>query len=210
MSAHPARSLALAALVAGSTLVATNASAGNCNSATSVFSDLWAKFAKSATEAGCKAAASNGDVDYKACFDSATKYEKIAADMVKYWNDSAANGWATLGPRRLVFGTTATGTIESVSERLFITETPLDKDTVDLDITKTDGKEEVNLTICKVDKTKSCTTLKEYTFEGGSANTGKTVSYRLTGVKGSIVSVHLAAAKANVRSFSYKIKATKS
>ena len=202
---------ALTALsIAAAATVSPSAHAGSCTSAAKVFSDIWDKYGVYAVAAGCAAgSAAAGGLTFTTCFTNANTYAAITEQMVTFWNDSANNSWSTIGPRRLEFNKTLTGTIVGPTERLFVTETPVDKDSVTITVKKTDGKQENNITICKIDQTNKCTVVGTYTFANGDSNIGKEYTKTITGTRGYLIVVHTAAAKANLNEFHYSIKATK-
>jgi microsomal dipeptidase-like Zn-dependent dipeptidase len=83
------------------------------------------------------------------CFvgSSAANFETT---MLGWWNSTAKNGWATIGPRALGMqpekGVLRTG----VGKRTFLTAFPVMTEDQTLVIDKTDGRAETEVTVCKV------------------------------------------------------------
>lgn len=200
--------LTTALSLAAAATISPAAQASDCKSATMIASDLWSEFGKIATAAGCAVASSQG-VDYSKCYSDVTKYTTLAGKMVTFFNGSHSSNWSTIGPRELEYSKNLTGTIVGPTERMFISSAPSDVDSVTFTIKKTDGKQENNIHLCAYDSKGNCTSLASYTFENGNDNVGKTWTKTVTGVKGKILGVHLAAAKVNANEFSYTLKAVK-
>jgi hypothetical protein len=176
----------LTAIVPATMLVAPNtAQAGDCGSVASVTSDLWDKYG---------ALASN------------LPYTQKVDEMIKFWNSMAGNSWAKIGPRRLDFGKNLAGTVVGPTTRVFIAETPSDKNQVEVKIDKLDGKAKTSITVCKVDKTGRKTKLWDFTADNGSYT--KTWTKTLSGVKDELITVNIAGHSATNK-FQYTVRATK-
>jgi hypothetical protein len=199
----PALAAAAMALPYGS------AHAGSCDSAAKVLSDIWPEYDKVVNVAGCTivTVASNGTVPPNACLDVATKVADITENMISFWNKMVNNNWATIGPRRLDYGTTLTGTVVSKGERMFVAALPTDKDKVDLKIKKTDGKAETDVTVCK-DYRGTKTPVWAFTIPNGDDNVGQVWSRSLTGLKARELTVHFGG-NSVTNSMSYELTATK-
>ena len=203
-------SLGSLGVVSAALLFSSPAGAGDCKSATAIFADLWSQYGKVAIQVGCSIVAQETGSSTKSCYDDVAKYESTVQKMEAYWTSATAGAaWAKLGPRQLTFGGKLSGTIESVGERMFISSSPLDKDTVTIALTKTDGGEDITFTICKIDTKNTCTTLDSKDISSSAAN-GQVYKRTFTGVKGNIVTVHLQPTRVNVKKFSYTLEATKS
>ncbi len=182
----------------------------SCGSGASVIADLWKEYGAVAKTVGCFSAeaVSLGQIPYEACYKSASQFEKTLEDMIAFWNKMANNNWATIGPRRLEFGDWLEGRLVSTGGRLFISETPLNKGTVDLTLTKTNGKAKTSVTVCKYAENGKATTLWDFEVDSGNDTVGKTFKKSLTGVYNHILSVHLDA-KSVTNTFEYKLLAQK-
>src|SRR3978361_2096932 len=106
--------------------------------------------------------------------------------MITFFNAVANNKWATLGPRRLEYGTNQQGTLVSTGGRLFISPAPLDKNSVTIRIKKLDGKAEASVVICKIDYSGNVTKLEEFTFADGDDNVGQVITKTVTGVENTL------------------------
>lgn len=113
---------------------------GSCTSAAEVTSDVWA-YAGPALK---KAAVAGGP-------QTATLAQMAAAleQGIKQWNTLlAGNGWARIGPRAIEFEKAEKGTVQGITERLFVSPMPAFRP-VTVEITKLDGKGRVRAVVCK-------------------------------------------------------------
>jgi hypothetical protein len=176
----------LTAIVPATMLVApSTANAGNCGSVASVTSDLWDKYGGLASN---------------------LPYAEKVDEMIKFWNSMAGNSWAKIGPRRLDFGKNLNGSVVGPTSRVFIAETPSNKDKVEVKIDKLDGKAKTSITVCSVDKAGRKTKLWDFTADNG--NYTKTWKKTVSGVKDGIVTVNIVGHSATNK-FKYTVRATK-
>jgi hypothetical protein len=195
----------LAAAITGLTI--PEAHAGGCESGAKITADIWKEHDATLKALGCTVVtiASEGSVPPNVCLDAADKVAKVATQMIEFWNVAAGNSWAKIGPRRLDLGTKLNGTLVSTGGRMFITATPLDKDTLDLDLEKIDGKAKTEVTVCKEYRGKM-TTVWTFMIDNGNDNVGKKWTKHLTGVKGHNIVFNLDA-KSVANTFKYELTA---
>lgn len=184
----------------------TEARAGSCESGAQITAKLWKEYDSYVKAAGCAIIqiVAGGTVPPNECIDVADKADKILRDMIKVWNGAAKDTWAKIGPRRLDVGETLQGRVVSTGERMFIMPAPSDKDQLDFELKKLDGKAKAEVTVCKEHRGKRD---KLYTFviDNGKDNVGEVWKKKLTGVKGHIVTVHIDA-KSLTNTMQYSLK----
>ncbi|MCA9711237.1 MAG: hypothetical protein KDK70_35695 [Myxococcales bacterium] len=180
-------SLALATFAVPAAVLATpsTAHAGDCGSVASVTADIWDEYGSLLSN---------------------LPYADKVAKMISFWNKMAGGSWATIGPRRLEYSTNLNGTILGPTDRVFIAETPTDKDSVEIRIEKLDGKAKTSFTVCKVDSAGNKYKLWDVTADNG--NYTKTWTKTVSGVKDRIVTVHFHGHSATNK-FKYELRATK-
>lgn len=181
------------------------ARANDCTSATPVLGEVWSKFKEVVGAAGCAYAASQTGVDYDKCLDAADKIKKADGLLLKFWNELAANGPASIGPRVIPMNKPASGKIVGTSERVFYSARPATKNPVIVKLTKVSGAEHVKVTVCTADQDKKCT-IEETGEWQSDAKDGAQITKTLNGVKGKVIVVHLAAARLNFKHLAYKIQ----
>ncbi|HWB74673.1 MAG TPA: hypothetical protein VG755_06950 [Nannocystaceae bacterium] len=202
-------SIILSTLITGSVAAApvADAHAGGCESGTKIAADIWDEHDVVLKKLGCAivSVASEGAVPPNACLDAADKVAKVVDDMIKFWNGAAKNSWAKIGPRRLALGETLKGKLVSTGGRLFITDRPLEEDSVELRLEKLDGKAKTEVTVCSEFRGKQT---KKWSFmiENGNDNTGKVWKKTLTGMRGHILMVHLDA-RSVANTMQYELRA---
>lgn len=185
----------------------------NCQSAAQVFGDIYEKWGAVAIATGCVTAVNAGTGGIAMaltleCIKKADKYAQAVEDMVKFFNANANNSRWTIGPRRIDWGKTQTGTLSSTFSRVFVAAAPIDKDSVTVKVKKTDGKAQATVIICKVDEKGKFVKLAEFEFDKGDENIGQEISKTVSGVKGHLFQVRIDADSA-VRQFEYQLKVTK-
>src|ERR1044071_945493 len=125
---------------------APRAEAQNCKSPAQIVTNIWKKWGDTIIAVGCvaksvattsAAAPVTGGTSLAAtatlsatCIRNTQKYKEAIEKMVTLFNDLAANGPATLGPRRIEFGNPQTGVLVGPMDRTFVSVYPLDKDSV--------------------------------------------------------------------------------
>lgn len=189
------------------------ARAENCRSTAQVVGDIYKKWGDVIIATGCVTGVviATGGVALPAtlkCVDNADKYAKAVEEMIKFFNSAANNGRWTIGPRRIEYGNTQTGTLISTGSRVFIAPAPLDKDSVTFKVKKVDGKAKMDVVICKIDEKGNFTKLAEFVFDKGEDNNGQEITKTVTGVKGHLVQIRLDADSV-VRKFEYTLRVTK-
>jgi hypothetical protein len=183
---------------------------GNCGSATKVINDLWEEYDEQAKVLGCTVASIVGEhfgavIEVQKCLEAANKVDEMLQNMISFWNDSANDSWAKIGPRRLDFGERKKGTLVGTFERIFISPMPMVKDKVTVQVRKRDGKGKASVTVCKVDAKGRTHELWDTLFEPGKNNIGREKTKTLTGVGGNFLQIHLDG-KSVSREFAYSLK----
>jgi hypothetical protein len=199
--------LALALALLFVQLTPPAAKADDCKSLAQVTGDIWQKWGAVIAAVGCGVAAAAGVVKPKTCLSSA-QYAEAVDKMVDYFNEKANNGWATIGPRRIDFGSTQEGTLIGPGERVFLSPAPLDKDSVTIHVKKLGGKGKSTVVVCKIDENNVQTKLEEFEFAEGDDNTGQEITKTVSGVSNRLLQVHLAG-KSLTREFHYSFNASK-
>jgi hypothetical protein len=132
---------------------------------------------------------------------AADKFKKLAPRLKAL----AANGPFTIGPRDLMVGTSQNGDIINPAVRTFLTPTPLDKDSLTVEVNKTDGRGGALIRICSIDENKKFTSLKTIAFDEGN-NAPQTKRETVSGVKGKIVQVFIDGQGGVGKAFKYTLK----
>ena len=198
---------------------APTASAQNCRSLGQLVGDIWNKWGETIIKVGCVAkavgeTAATGGASLPAtvvrsaqCIKNASKYKEAAEAMVGVFNALADNGPATIGPRRIEFGSRQNGTLIGRVDRTFISVYPMDKPSVTFKIKKLDGEGSIDAVICKVDADGRLTNLATVSFSENDPN-GKEVSKSVSGVENQLVQIRLDG-KTALRKFQYELYVTK-
>lgn len=184
-----------------------------CRSAAQVFGDVYQKWGAVIIATGCVAAVNvgTGGVAMAAtlnCIKNAKKYAEAAEEMVKFFNAAMNNNRWTIGPRRIEWGNTQTGSVVSTFSRVFISAAPVDKDSITVKVKKVEGKAQADIIICKVDEKGNFVKLAQVEFDKGNDNEGEVITKTVTGVKGHLVQVRIDADSV-VNKFQYQITVTK-
>jgi hypothetical protein len=198
MSSLRNRSLLVAAVATlGLTVLAPAAQAqSNCNSIGNVVTQIWAKFGERMKAKGCK--------DAEECLANAQKKEDLVKEMIAFWNQQAQGSWATIGPRPLIVaGGYNDGKVVLGTSRMFVTQLPVDDNSVELKITKQGGGG-AKVTIAHFDG-RACSQGTDVTFAKGDRD-GTVKPLKLTGTQGKLVFVKVDAD--GTQSFDYKFTAT--
>lgn len=135
---------------------------------------------------------------------AADKFKKLVPKL----RALAANGPFTIGPRDLMVGTSQNGDIINPAVRTFLTPNLLDKDSLTIEVTKTDGKGGAVIRICKVDENKKFTALKTIAFDEGNVSSPVTKRETVSGVKGHIVQVFLDGNGGVGKAFKYTLRSS--
>jgi hypothetical protein len=187
--------------------------AENCRSAAQVTGDIYKKWGEVIIATGCVTGVTiaSGGLALPAtlkCIDKADKYAESVERMVSWFNTMANNGRWTIGPRRIEFGNTQTGSLVSTASRVFISAAPLDKDSVTFKVKKLDGKAKAQIIICKVTENGDFINLYEGEFDKGNDNIGQEITKTVTGVKGHLVQIRIDADSV-IKKFEYQLRVTK-
>src|SRR5712691_4229088 len=199
------------------------ASAQRCESFAQIFTDVWKKWGETIIKVGCvvKAAATTsaaapvtGGASIAAtvtlsatCIKNATKYKEAAEAMVVLFNALADNGQATLGPRRIEFGSNQFGTLIGPSNRTFVSVYPMDKNSVTFKVKKLEFDGKVEVVICKIDADSKMTNLAVFNFTGDEKD-GTEIVKTVSGVENHLVQIRLNG-QSTVKRFRYQFSATK-
>ena len=163
----------------------STAAAGTCGSVASVSSDLFKEYNSLASQ---------------------IPYIDKVDKMITFWNSMAGNSWAKIGPRRLEYGKTMSGTVTGPTSRVFIAETPSDMKQADVTIKKLDGKAKTSITVCKVDASGNQQKVWDFTVENGNGT--ETFTRTVKGLEGKLLTVHINGHSAT-NSFKYTVRANK-
>ena len=184
-----------------------------CRSAAQVFGDVYEKWGAVIIATGCVVGvnAGTGGVAMAAtltCIKNAQKYAEAAEAMVSFFNAAVNNNRWTIGPRRIEWGNTQTGSVVSTFSRVFISAAPVDKDSITVKVKKVEGKAQADIIICKVDEKGNFVKLAQVEFDKGNDNEGEVITKTVTGVKGHLVQVRIDADSV-VNKFQYQLTVTK-
>ncbi len=184
-----------------------------CRSGAQVFGDIYKEWGAVAIATGCVVGVNVGTGGIAMpltlkCIQKAEKYAEAAEEMVKFFNKNANNSRWTIGPRRIEWGKTQTGSVVSTFSRVFISAAPVDQDSVTVKVKKIDGKAQATVIICKVDEKGKLVKLAEFEFAKGDDNEGQEITKTVSGVKGHLVQVRIDADSV-VKKFEYQLKVTK-
>ncbi len=125
------------------------------------------------------------------CLEQAGKLNKALDDMVRFWNRTAGNSWARIGPRRLDLDTDLNGSIVDPGDRTFISAAPMDEDEVTVIVKERNGTGKTEVLVCMHTPDGKATQLAEMLFNEDRRAKRKMESERkvINGVKGKFLSV---------------------
>ncbi len=205
------------------TSVAPSAQAQRCESLAQIFTDVWKKWGDTIIKVGCviksasetsAAAPATAGASLAAtaalsakCIKNATKYKVAAEEMVRLFNQLADNGQATLGPRRIEFGTNQFGTLIGPSNRTFVSVYPMDKNSITFKVKKLEGESKAEVVICKIDADNKITNLAVFNFTGDEKD-GTEIVKTVTGVENHLVQIRLNGQTA-VKKLRFQLNVTK-
>ena len=211
------------AMLAITVTAAPPSNAQNCKSPAQIVTNIWKKWGDTIIAVGCvvKSAAATGatapvtggaslvaTVTLSAtCIKNTAKYKEAAEKMVSLFNELADNGPATLGPRRIEFGSPQEGVLIGPMDRTFVSVYPMDKDSVTFRVKKVEGESKVEVVICKIDAQGTVTNLAVFETDDKDPD-GKEYVRTVTGVSNHLVQIRLNG-KSAVKKFRYQFKATK-
>lgn len=164
-----------------------------CTTLSRVLDDLWEKWDDELIKLGCAAlaAATTNPETAITCLEQGGKLNQALDDMVKFWNQMAANSWARIGPRRLDLDTDLVGRIVGPGDRTFISAAPMDEDQVTISIKERGGRGKTEVSICVHTPDGKVKSLGEMLFNEDRRAKMKTENESKTvrGVKGKFLSV---------------------
>jgi hypothetical protein len=134
--------------------------------------------------------------------------EDTVGDVVSKWNDLVGNSGLRIGPRSIRLGKKVSGTLESVTDRVFITPHPLLQEEVNFKMKHTSGKGKMECTICAIDDKGKAKCLAEFTYKSGEDNDGDSKMIKLRGTLGRVLVINLDG-KSLLGEFGYEIVLSK-
>ena len=135
--------------------------------------------------------------------DKKEKWEATIREAISFWNEQAAGGWATIGPRPLLAdGSWNDGKVILGGERLFISRAPSEDDELKISVTKEAGGG-ADVMISTFDGT-TCALGQKVSFEKNDKK-GLVKNLTVKGAKGKIVIVKVNAD--GIQAFDYKFRA---
>jgi hypothetical protein len=125
------------------------------------------------------------------------------SELIRIWNKIMGPGSSTKEVRQLRFGRIEAGRVTGPEQAVFVSDRPLDVDSMRLKITKTGGEATTPVIVCITDQNGQESILEEATVP---AKTGKEAQeFDLTGLKGKFVSLRLA--PEGDKTFDYQVSA---
>lgn len=140
--------------------------------------------------------------DHSKCFENG-----IYAAIMKLMTAANYDGRYMPGDRALLVGKTQIGNLRAGANRTFQSIAPLDKDTLKVEVNKTDGKNGALVKICSIAENGTQTRIGTLNFAEDSDEKGPK-SVTLTGVKGKLLAIEVASFGSAVRKFEYKLTTT--
>ena len=148
----------------------------------------------------CKKQVADSTDQKKACYAFNT-YNKILPIMKALSKDNRFGP----GNRSLTLGDEQNGNLPAGANRTFQTVAPLDKDSLNIEINKTEGGNGALVKICSVDDAGTVKRVGTVKFEE-TGETGKR-SASLTGVQGKMIRIDIASFGGALKKFQYTLKA---
>jgi len=190
--------LALAVVLGFGFIPATEQTASCADCDTENLPDIQKAFNAFAAE--CAKLVADGKEEPKKCFIPNT-YNKLLPIMKVFAKDNRFGP----GDRILFPGETQVGNLIAGANRTFQAGAPSAKDTMTIEITKTDGKNGALIKVCAVDDkgnvTRPAANIK---FEENEANGTKSVV--ATGIQGKIIRIQIASFGGVAKNFKYSLK----
>ena len=145
-----------------------------CTSGSKVSLAIWEKWGEEIKKHGCKSS--------EECLNNAGKREKLVKEMIKFWNEQSGIGWATIGPREILFEGKLDGKIVAGGERLFVTKYPLEEgDEITVEVKKEGGKAPATVSLSSLDADAANGTKKMLSIKGAK---GRIVTIKVDADKG--------------------------
>lgn len=174
----------------------TTASCADCD--TENLADIQKEFNSFVAE--CAKIVADGKEEPKKCF-IANTYNKLLPIMKVFAKDNRFGP----GDRVLFPGESQVGNLIAGANRTFQAGAPSAKDTMTIEVTKTDGKNGALIKVCAVDDkgniTRPASNIK---FEENEANGTKSVT--ATGIQGKIIRIQIASFGGVTKNFKYTLK----
>lgn len=173
------------------------ARAQSCDSASKVTADIWDEVDAFVKAYPCSNVA-----------DCAVKQGALMTDkLTRFWNGMVGNSWARIGPRRLPFGETLTGTLVGTGGRMFVSF-PAAQTPITVTIEETHGEGKASVVICKVNDRNKRTKVATKWFNDTKdrrRDGRERRSVSVKGAKGDIITIHLDG-KSATKKFGYTIR----
>lgn len=157
------------------------------------------KKAFQAFDESCKKQLADGAAQRKACFAS-NVYNKVIPVMKALSKDNRFGA----GDRILLVGETQNGNLLAGANRGFQTVAPLDKDSLTVELNKTDGGNGALVKICTVDENGTTKRVGTINFEENSQTGKKTAT--VNGIQGKIVRIDVHSFGGALKKFQYTLK----
>ena len=157
------------------------------------------KKAFEAFDAECKKQLEAGKDQRKGCFVSNT-YNKILPVMKGLAKDNRFGP----GDRILFIGESQNGNLVAGANRTFVAGAPSPKDTLKVEITKTNGDNGGFIRVCSVDDKGVIKSIGSAKFNEKEADGTKTIN--LTGIEGKIIQIEVASFGGVLKNFKYTLK----
>lgn len=147
----------------------------------------------------CTKLVADGKEQPKKCF-VANIYSKLLPIMKSLGKDNRFGP----GDRILLVGETQVGNLVAGANREFQTAAPLDKDSLKIEVNKTDGGNGALIKICSVDEAGTVKRVGTINFaENGDTGTNEAT---ITGVQGKIIRIEVASFGGVAKKFKYTLK----
>lgn len=156
------------------------------------------KKAFAAFDEACKKQLADGEDQRKGCFAS-NIYNKILPTMKALGKDNRFGP----GDRILLIGEAQNGNLLAGANRTFQTAAPHDKDSLTVEIKKTDGGNGALVKVCTIDDKGNLKREDAVSFPEDNSTDTKTM--QISNVKGKIVLVQVASSGSAIKKFTYKL-----
>jgi hypothetical protein len=184
-----------------------------CQPAHKIVGEIWEAYGPAITQAGVVIGSAAGQPALMAALVAAGEVAaEVTKDMVSFWNSKiASNSWATIGPRRLDFGTKLEGKLLSTGGRYFICPELSRHETIRIEVWEEKGKAKTEVSFHLMNpKTGECRDEGNYLFNDNNdekKNERQHVSKTISNALGFLPIVHLDA-KSVANSFEYTVRLT--
>lgn len=152
-----------------------------------------------AFDAECKKQLAAGDDQRKGCFVS-NVYNKILPVMKVLAKDNRFGP----GDRILFIGESQNGNLVAGANRTFVAGAPSAKDSLKVEISKTNGENGAFIRVCSVDEKGVIKSIGTARFDEKADNGTKTIN--VTGIEGKVVQIEVASFGGVLKNFKYTLK----